>query len=56
MNQVIEVSPRQIAINATGQVPASAVREHSDVFDLSFFEPLGVFHLVIYCFVSTKYH
>lgn len=42
MNQVIEVSPRQIAINATGQVPASAVREHDNVFDLDFFAPLEV--------------
>ena len=48
MNQVIEVSPRQIAINATGQVPASCVREHDDVFDLDFFAPLEVEKVDIY--------
>ena len=43
MNELIEVSPRQIAINATGQVPASAVREHDNIFDLDLFAPLEVY-------------
>ena len=43
MNQLMQLSPRQIAINATGKVPASAVREHDNIFDLDFFAPLEVY-------------